>query len=101
MDQPPPVPQLPFRWHAVRYVNPQTQAQGQGNAGHLMMDEPYRLGKWSKPAGYILCARPVTTRDPQYWQAAEEVTCQACLGVATWFVERAARLQRTTAKGGG
>jgi hypothetical protein len=95
-----PIDRLPFRWHAVRYANPQTKAQGQGNAGHLMMDEPYQLGRWNKPAGYILCARPVTNRDPRHWRAAEAVTCQTCLERVAWFVERAARLNRPAARGG-
>ena len=90
---------LPFAWSAVRYVDPQTQSKGEGNVAHLRMDEPFRMEKWSKPAGYILCASPVTARDPQHWQPAEDVTCQSCLGRVAWFLERYAVLsQRGTKK---
>jgi len=58
------------------------------------MDGAFTVGKWSKPVGYILCATPVTTRDAQYWQAAETVSCQTCLGRVEWFLMRYAAWQQ-------
>jgi hypothetical protein len=93
------IPPLPFPWSAVRYCDPQTQEQGRHNVAHLRMEGAFSMGKWRKPAGYILCASPVTVRDPRYWQLAETVTCQTCLGRVEWFLMRyAALLQKQRQK---
>jgi|SRR5579859_3736828 len=90
---------LPFSWSAVRQADPHAKKQGKGNVGHLRMDEAYQMGKWRKEAGYILCASPVTARDP-HWQAAESVTCQTCLERAVWFMQRYTQLKSTKGRDG-
>jgi hypothetical protein len=89
-----PLESLPFRLSAVRYANPTTRNVGQGNGGHLRMEEPFAMGSWQKEAAYILRASPVTTRDPQNWQPADRVTCTTCLSRVTWFLERYATFQQ-------